>query len=115
MSGIWIGILVGVILGGAIAAAATWYFTKPRTEEVLKQFNNELERTRAATEKEAEQILAKIEAAEDELYQLRKKFNSDIKSVISAKKIIKLRKAEENFRRKLLKQYRGSGPGNGKN
>ncbi|MCZ7666398.1 MAG: hypothetical protein M5U34_03805 [Chloroflexi bacterium] len=49
-------VLAGVILGGAIAAAATWYFTKPRTEEALAQFNQELERTRAAAEKESEQI-----------------------------------------------------------
>ena len=50
---LWIGILVGVVLGGAIAAAATWYVTKPRTEETLKQFNQKMERNRAATEKES--------------------------------------------------------------
>lgn len=57
MSEILIGIVVGIVLGGIIAAIATWYITKPRTEEALAQFNSELERTRAATEKESEQIL----------------------------------------------------------
>ncbi|MBE2223715.1 MAG: ribonuclease Y [Anaerolineae bacterium] len=75
MSGIWIGILVGVVLGGAIAAAVTWYITKPRTEEALTQFNNELERTRAATEKEAEQILS---AARGEAKQIRQEADKAI-------------------------------------
>lgn len=56
-------------------------------------------------------MLAKIEATEDELYQLRKKFNADIKGVLSAIKIVKLRKAEDNFNRKLLRQYRGGHDG----
>lgn len=84
--------------------------------EKIRSYQNRLEKDLATiSEKEAEQLLIKIEATEDELYQLRKKFNSDIKEVLSAKKIIKLRKAEENFHRKLLKQYRGGGPGKGKN
>lgn len=84
--------------------------------EKIKSYQNRLEKDLATlSEKEAAQMLAKIEATEDELYQLRKKFNADIKGVLSAVKIIKLRKAEENFNRKLLKQYRGGGPGKGKN
>jgi F0F1-type ATP synthase membrane subunit b/b' len=43
---LWIGIFVGIILGAAIAVAATWYFLKPRTEEALNEFNQELERRR---------------------------------------------------------------------
>lgn len=78
--------------------------------EKIKSYQNRLEKDLTAiSEKEASQMLAKIEAAEDELYQLRKKFNTDIKSVLTSIKIIKLRKAEENFNRKLLKQYRGGG------
>lgn len=84
--------------------------------EKIRSYQNRLEKDLSTiSEKEAAQMLAKIEATEDELHQLRKKFNSDIKDVLSAKKIIKLRKAEENFHRKLLKQYRGGGPERGKN
>jgi ribonuclease Y len=57
MPGLWIGIFVGVIIGAAVAAAVTWYVLKPRNEEALQQFNQELERRREAAEKESEQIL----------------------------------------------------------
>jgi hypothetical protein len=78
--------------------------------EKIRSYQNRLEKDLATiSEKEAAQMLAKIEAAEDDLYQLRKKFNADVKGVLSSLKIIKLRKAEENFNRKLLKQYRGGG------
>jgi hypothetical protein len=47
-----------------------------------------------------------MESTEDELYQLRKKFIGNLKGVLTPIKIIKLKKAEEGFNRKLLKQYR---------
>ena len=58
------------------------------------------------SEKEATTMLAQMESTEDELYQLKKKFISNLKGVISPIKILKLKKAEENFNRKLLQQYR---------
>lgn len=58
------------------------------------------------TDKEATTVLAQMENSEDELYQAKKKFVSNLKGVISPLKILKLKKAEENFNRKLLQQYR---------
>jgi len=58
------------------------------------------------SEKDATTMLAQMESTEDELYQLKKKFISNLKDVISPIKILKLKKAEENFNRKLLQQYR---------
>jgi Spy/CpxP family protein refolding chaperone len=58
------------------------------------------------TEKEASALLAQMEDSEEELYQLRKRFVASLKNVLPAVKIIKLKKAEEDFNRKLLKQYR---------
>ncbi|QBZ98190.1 sensor of ECF-type sigma factor [Flavobacterium sangjuense] len=58
------------------------------------------------SEKDATTMLAQMESTEDELYQLKKKFVSSLKGVISPVKILKLKKAEENFNRKLLQQYR---------
>lgn len=58
------------------------------------------------SDKEAANMLAQIESSEDELYQARKKFVTSLKGVISPIKILKLKKAEENFNRKLLQQYR---------
>jgi len=61
------------------------------------------------SEKDAATLLAQMESNEDELYQIRKKFTASLKGVISPIKIIKLKKAEENFNRKLLQQYRDKG------
>lgn len=62
------------------------------------------------SEKEAGNLLAQMENTEEELFQLRKKFVANLKGVISPIKILKLKKAEENFNRKLLQQYRDKRP-----
>ena len=58
------------------------------------------------SEKDAAALLTQMESAEDELYQLKKKFVANLKGVIPSVKILKLKKAEEEFNRKLLQQYR---------
>ncbi len=58
------------------------------------------------TDKEASGLLIQMENTEDELYQGRKKFIANLKVVLSPKKIIRLKKAEEGFNRRLLRQYR---------
>ena len=58
------------------------------------------------SEKDATNSLAQMEKIEEDLFNLKKKFIKDLQSVISAKKIIKLKKAEEDFNRELLKQMR---------
>jgi hypothetical protein len=58
------------------------------------------------SEKEAAALLNQIESNEEESFQLRKKFINNLKDILPAVKIIKLKKAEENFSRKLLQQYR---------
>jgi hypothetical protein len=60
------------------------------------------------SEKEASTLFNQIESADEELFLLRKKFSKDLKAVLPAVKIIKLRKSEEGFNRKLLHQYRSS-------
>ena len=44
--------------------------------------------------------------AEEELFQLRKKFIASLKNVLPASKIIKLKRAEDKFSKKLLQQIR---------
>lgn len=61
------------------------------------------------SEKDAATLLAQMESNEEELYLIRKKFTASLKGVISPIKILKLKKAEENFNRKLLQQYRDKG------
>ncbi|MDI1318034.1 sensor of ECF-type sigma factor [Flavobacterium sp.] len=58
------------------------------------------------SEKEATVLLTQMETNEEELYLARKKFVTSLTSVISPIKILKLKKTEENFNKKLLQQYR---------
>lgn len=58
------------------------------------------------TEKEANNFLAQMEDTEEELFLVRKKFMKNIRTILPAVKIVKLKKAEEDFNRKLLQQYR---------
>lgn len=58
------------------------------------------------SEKEAGTLLSQMENADDDLYDLKKKFISNLKIVLPATKILKLKKAEEDFSKKLLQQYR---------
>ncbi len=58
------------------------------------------------SEKEAAALLTQMENTEDDLYQLKKKFISNLKGVLPSTKILKLKKAEEQFSKKLLQQYR---------
>lgn len=62
------------------------------------------------SEKDASALLAQMETNEDELYQARKKFIASLRGVLPAVKIIQLKKAEDDFNKKLLQQYRDKGP-----
>jgi hypothetical protein len=61
------------------------------------------------SEKEASIMLAQMEETEEQLFQLRKKFIASLKGVLPSIKILKLKKSEENFSKKLLQQYRNKG------
>lgn len=58
------------------------------------------------SEKEAVTLLSQIESTDKELYFLREKYMTNLKKILTAKKILKLKKSEDDFNRKLLKQYR---------
>lgn len=59
------------------------------------------------SEKEAVSLIDQIEIIDDELHNSKKLYIKELKTVFSAKKIIKLKKAENDFNKKLMKQYRG--------
>ncbi|HEY1195846.1 MULTISPECIES: sensor of ECF-type sigma factor [Flavobacterium] len=61
------------------------------------------------SDKEAATLLSQIESTDKEIYQLREKYMSNLKKVLSAKKILLLKKSEDDFNRKLLQQYRDKG------
>ena len=58
-------------------------------------------------DKESATILSEMESIDEDLLALKKKFNKDAKEIIGAKKVLQLKKVEEEFTRTLFKQYRG--------
>jgi len=58
------------------------------------------------SDKEALQLITQFESYEDELHGLKKKFSKDLLTVLSPKKVILLKKYEDEFNRKLLRQMR---------
>lgn len=74
----------------------------------LRKIKNELQLKgiNQMSEKEARSVLTRIEKIEESIYQERKTLVSQLLGVISAKKIILLKKVEDDFNRELLKRLR---------
>ena len=58
------------------------------------------------SEKEASALLSQMQGVEETLFTIQKKYIKDLQSILSDKKIMKLKKAEGDFNRHLLKQMR---------
>ncbi|MFS4448636.1 hypothetical protein [Maribacter sp. 2307UL18-2] len=67
----------------------------------------------ALTEKEAEELLSKQMSLEAEKQTEQQAFVKKMKGILSAKKTIILLKSEEDFKRKLIQQYRQRRNGGG--
>ena len=76
--------------------------------EKMKTYLRKLDddKINSISEKEAATLLSQMESTDKELFVLKEKYMTNIKKVLSAKKILKLKKSEDDFNRKLLKQYR---------
>jgi ribonuclease Y len=68
MSQLLVGLLLGLLVGGALVGFAVWLILKPRTEEAYEQAKNETAEMRRAAEAEAQAI---ITAAQEESRQAR--------------------------------------------
>ncbi|MDH3322828.1 MAG: sensor of ECF-type sigma factor [Flavobacteriaceae bacterium] len=60
----------------------------------------------ALTNKEAEEILRKLEENDQAILKEKHELFESLKNIISSKKILKLHYAEGEFNRKLLREYR---------
>ena len=69
--------------------------------EVLRPMKQEM-RSGNVSDKRAEEILEKLLKAETEMHNAKLELVEDLKAVISAKKIIKLKAAEDQFNQILL-------------
>lgn len=58
------------------------------------------------SDKEATALLEQLESYEEELYFAKKKFVTSLKGILPPVKILKLKRAEDNFNKKLLEQFR---------
>lgn len=71
-----------------------------------KREHIELKNVECINEKEAEDLMSEFLNVENEEYKNKKELFRDLKQIISAKDIIKLHKLEEEFHKKLIKEYR---------
>jgi len=76
-----------------------------RKDKLKKYLKNE-DAIDNLSEKEAATLIVQMENTEEELHQLRKKFVNSLKGILPSVKIVKLKKAEDEFNKKLLQQYR---------
>ena len=58
------------------------------------------------SEKDASNYLSQFQEAEKELSELKSKMIADLKPIIGSAKLLKLQKAEFDFKRKLLSKYK---------
>lgn len=74
----------------------------------MRKIRNELKSKPIDTfsDSEANAVLNQIESIEEETFQNRKKLVVDLRKIISPVKILKLKQAEDDFNKTLLKQYR---------
>ena len=79
--------------------------------EKMKMIKDKLEAESVdnLTDKQASSMLSQIEDVEDDLYQNRKKFMASLKTVLSPVKILKLKKAEDDFNKTLLRKNKNKG------
>lgn len=68
--------------------------------------SNGFQKIETGDEKEAEKILSKLEKIELDFYELKSRMILELKQVVGAKKILKLKKTEEEFNKKMLKHYK---------
>lgn len=78
----------------------------------MRTLGKKIEAVETLSDKEALAILNQMEDLDEESFQNKKKLISSLKSIISPRKIIKLKKAEDDFQRMLLKQFKEKGPRN---
>lgn len=74
---------------------------RDEVHEVIKE--NDIN---SLSDKEANKILEKILTIRTKELENRKKLFKDLRDVLSPKKILKLERAEENFKRKLLRRLK---------
>ncbi|WP_339648364.1 hypothetical protein [uncultured Salegentibacter sp.] len=74
--------------------------------ELRKREHRDLPNLECITEDEAEEMLKEYVIIERQDYVLKEKLFKDLKEIMSSQEIIKLHKLEDEFHKKLIKEYR---------
>ena len=80
-------------------------FEEKRRELYMKE-REDIKNLECMTEEQANQKLQEYVELEREDFLLKKQYFEDLKKFFSAKKIMELKKIEEDFNRKLMREYR---------
>ncbi|WP_420574029.1 sensor of ECF-type sigma factor [Kordia sp.] len=72
----------------------------------FSKIKREVKNMDSMSEAEASEILVRLEGLEKEMYENKREFMRKLRKVLSSKKIIRLKKAERDFNKKLMKQFR---------
>lgn len=74
--------------------------------DLHKREHIDFENIECINEKQAEELLDEFLQVESEEYKIKKQLFRDLKQIMSAKDIIRLHKLEDEFHKKLIKEYR---------
>ncbi|MDT0649820.1 hypothetical protein [Autumnicola edwardsiae] len=77
-----------------------------RRRELHEEEDNKLKDTECVNEQEAEKMLSEYLDIERKEYVIKKQLFEDLKEIFSAKEIIELHKLEDEFHKKLIREYR---------
>lgn len=74
--------------------------------ELHKREHIDLDNVECMTEGEAAKLMDEFLSVENEEYKIKRQLFRDLRQIISAKDIIRLHKLEDEFHKKLIKEYR---------
>ena len=74
--------------------------------ELHRRENADIDKIECISEEQASNMVQEYVQIEREDYLLKKKFFKELQGILSAKRIIQLQEVEEDFNRKLLREYR---------
>lgn len=76
-------------------------------QKQLRKIHHEIRQNKdSMSEEQASDVLDRLTKAENNIYKERSQLTTKLKSIISSKKIILLKVAEQEFKRKMLHQYK---------
>lgn len=77
-----------------------------KRRDLYRRERADVENLECLSEKEANSKLEEYVALEKEDFLLKKEYYNDLKQIFSAKKIMQLKQLEEEFHRKLMREFR---------